>query len=402
MRILILSVTAGEGHNSTALALKERFTKRGVNCDILDTLKYINKVLGKTVDTGYLATTKNFQASYARVYKILENRKTVRDEYSLARVNSSLAAKKIYKFILAYSPDAIISTHCFTAMILDVINERFGLDMPTYGVVTDFSFHPFWEEATNLDHIVTANELLNVQALKKGFIRKQIAPLGIPIKSKFAVKGEKTALRKKYDLVPDRFTILLMSGSMGFGNIEKTVQLLENVELELQLIIVCGKNENAKNAIDSMKHRKKVLCLGFVDYIDELMDCADCFISKPGGLTTSEALAKELPLIIINPIPGVEDRNTEFLTNNGVAMRVTSTCPLDEVIYQCFYFPEKLENMRRNIRLIKRPDSAEALCTHVLNKIDERTSCEAEKYKDSEQLRVSNRGFIRDRQTDRH
>ncbi len=373
MRVLILSVTAGEGHNSTALALKECFAKRNVSCDVLDTLKYINKALGKTVDSGYLATTKTFQTPYAQIYKMLENRKMVRDEYSPARINSSLAAKKLYKFICAYAPDAIISTHCFTAMMLDVINEKFGLDMPTYGILTDFAFHPFWEETTCLDHVVTANELLNVQAAKKGFITKQIVPLGIPIKSKFSIQNDKLEMRKKYGLDPNRFTVLLMSGSMGFGHIEKTVQLLENVNADFQLIIVCGRNENAKKMIDGMRHKKKVLCLGFVDYIDELMDCADCFVSKPGGLTTSEALAKELPLIIINPIPGVEDRNAEFLTNNGVAMRVSSTCPIDEVIYQCFYFPEKLENMKRNIRLIKRPEASENLCKHVINKIKERS-----------------------------
>ncbi len=372
MRVLILSVTAGEGHNSTAQAVKDCFTKRGIDCDILDTLKYINKALGKTVDSGYLAATKTLQNPYAQVYKMLENRKMVRDDLSPARLSNSLVAKKMYKFINAYSPDAIVVTHCFAAMLLDVINTRYTLTMPMYGIVTDFAMHPFWEEATSIDYLVTANELLNVQASKKGFRLEQILPLGIPIRSKFSASHDKKEMRIKHGLDPDRFTVLLMSGSMGFGKIENTVKSLDNVNADFQLIIVCGRNDHAKTTIESMKHKKKVLCLGFVDYIDELMDCADCFISKPGGLTTSEALAKSLPMIIVNPIPGVEDRNTEFLTNNGVAMRVSSTCPIDEVIYQCFYFPEKLENMKKNISLIKRPDSSESLCRHILDKVNER------------------------------
>lgn len=369
MKILIMSITAGEGHNSTAKALASCFEERGITCDILDTFEYISKLLGKTVDSGYLAATKKLQKPYASVYRMLENRKHVQDDRSTVRMSNALIAKKMYKYLCEYSPDAIIVTHCFAAVLLDVINSKFGVHCPTYGIVTDFAAHPFWEEATSLSYIVTASELLDVQMKKKGFRQSQLLPLGIPIRSKFATKMSKAEARAKHGLDADKFTVLLMSGSMGFGNIESTVLTLDRVDLDFQMVIVCGRNEKAKESIEKLQLSKKSLCLGFVDYIDELMDCADCFISKPGGLTTSEALAKELPIIIVNPIPGIEDRNTEFLTNNGVAMRVSSTAPLDEVIYQCFRFPEKLENMRSNIRLIKHPDSARELCLHIINEV---------------------------------
>ncbi len=374
MKILILSVTAGEGHNSTAAAVRHCFAKRGITCDTVDTLKYINSVLGKTVDRGYIASTKNLQAPYAKVYRMMEKRKTVRDEYSLTRLTNSIVAKKMYRLIKSYSPDAIIVTHCFAAVLLDVVKEKYGLDMPLYGIVTDFTIHPFWEEATGFDYIVTANELLSLQVAKKGFSSKQILPLGIPIKSKFAVQNDKQEMRLKHGLDPNKHTVLIMSGSMGFGKIEDTVKALDELKSDFQLIIVCGRNEKSKAAIESTPHKKKILCLGYVDYVDELMDCSDCFVSKPGGLTTSEALAKELPIIIVNPIPGVEDRNADFLTNNGIAMRVSETCPIDEIIYQYFRFPEKIENMKKSISLIKRPDSSESLCKHVIAKVNERKS----------------------------
>lgn len=370
MKVLILSITAGEGHNSTAKAVQSCFVERGITCDILDTFDYISKILGKTVDSGYLAATKRLQKPYASVYRRLENRKRVQDDKSTVRMSNALIAKKMYKYICEYSPDAIIVTHCFAAVLLDVVNSKYGIHCPTYGIVTDFAAHPFWEEATSFSYIVTASELLDVQMKKKRFRQKQILPLGIPIRSKFASKISKEQARLKHGLDPNKFTVLLMSGSMGFGNIENTVRQLDDVELDFQLVIVCGRNEKAKDRIDGMTLRKQILCLGFVDYIDELMDAADCFISKPGGLTTSEALAKDLPIIIVNPIPGIEDRNTDFLTNNGVAMKVSSTCPLDEVIYQCFRFPEKLDNMRSNINLIKHPNSAESLCIHLINEVE--------------------------------
>ena len=158
-----------------------------------------------------------------------------------------------------------------------------------------------------------------------------------------------------------------MSGSMGYGNIEETVNLLDKVPYDFQIITVCGNNSAAKAKIDTMHTKKRVLNLGFVDYVDILMDASDCIITKPGGLTSSEALAKGLPMVIVNPIPGQEDRNTEFFTNNGVAMAVTPTLPLDEVMYHLLSDPRRIEIMRESIRLIAKPESTKNICEFSKN-----------------------------------
>lgn len=367
MRVLILSVTAGQGHNSTAKALSDYFKSINVESNIFDTYQHISSILAVTIDKGYNVSTKNMSKLYATMYSRWENRKDEKDydKNSPMRAFHSLLSKKLHAQIAEYMPDVIICTHSLPGMFMDILKKKNMVSVPVYSIVTDFVFHPYWEECRNIDYIVTATELLNLQAVKKGFKRPQILPFGIPINPKFTKHESKQKIRRTLGLDPNKFTILLMGGGVGYGNMFETVQKIDALNIEAQIIVICGRNEKAKEQIKNIAAKKQILCFGFVDNVEQLMDASDCIITKPGGLTTSEALAKNLPIIIINPIPGQEERNTEFLLNNGVAMNVTKTCPLDEVIFQFFFFPEKIENMKRNINLLKRPNATRDICEFI-------------------------------------
>lgn len=366
MKVLILSITAGQGHNTTGKALCTYFEKMGIECHFLDTYEYISHLLAKTLSDGYNITTTLAAKPYSKFYRLFELRKKNADDRSATSLASALLASRLVKFMDLFSPDVIICTHCLSAAIVDVLRQKGKTNAKAIGIVTDFTMHPFWEESIHFDYIVTPNELLNFQAFKKGFRKEQILPYGIPIDPKFAQKNEnKVQMRKKLGLDPNKLTILLMSGSMGYGNIEHTVSTLDNIKVDFQTITVCGNNASAKEKIETMEKKKTFLTYGYVDNIDQLMDASDCIITKPGGLTTSEALAKSLPIIIVNPIPGQEERNTEYLLNNGAAMRVTKTSPLEDIIYQFFYFTERDANMKRNIAMLRRPNSTKDLCEFV-------------------------------------
>jgi processive 1,2-diacylglycerol beta-glucosyltransferase len=161
-----------------------------------------------------------------------------------------------------------------------------------------------------------------------------------------------------------------MSGSMGYGNISQLITKIDEIDTDFQIIAVCGNNKHAKHKIDGMTTKKKVFCYGFANNVDLMMDASDCIVTKPGGLTTSEALAKNLPIIMVNPIPGQEERNVEFLLNNGLAINVTDTSPIDEVLYQLFLYPEKLENMVKNIKLVGKPNASSDLSDFIINLIE--------------------------------
>ena len=156
-----------------------------------------------------------------------------------------------------------------------------------------------------------------------------------------------------------------MGGSMGYGNMAENVRKIDalDVDRDFQLIVVCGNNAEMKAEIDEIAKtaRHKMLVTGFVKTIPQMMDASDCIITKPGGLTTSEALAKRLPMIIANPIPGQEERNAEFLLNNGCALATSKTCPIDECIYQLLMSDVRLQAMQECIGAIAKPGSAETL-----------------------------------------
>ena len=365
MRVLVLSVTAGQGHNSTAKAICAELESIGCEARMLDTLEYVNRALGETVSKGYLFAAGSAKLAYKEAYKLAEKRKKSRTDVSPTRATGNLLSLKLLKYINTYDPDVIMCTHVFAAIILDVLKKKKKIRAKTVGIVTDFMLHPYWEEGLYLDRIVIPNEQLTYQALRKGFDENQVLPFGIPIHPKFGTVMPKEQARAELGLDINKRTVLLMSGSMGYGNIEETVKELDGVPFDFQMITVCGNNTEAKAKIDEMKTEKRILNLGYVNYVEKLMDASDCIISKPGGLTTSEAMAKGLPMIIVDPIPGQEDRNTDFLTNNGVAMTVTENSSLGDVVYQMMANPGRMDVMRSAIKLIAKPNSTRDICEFV-------------------------------------
>lgn len=366
MKVLIISVTCGQGHNSTAKAILKQLEANGIECTVLDAFEHINRILAKALDDGYQLSTKYISKPYASFYKLAEHRKKNAEDTSSVKVVNTLLASKLRRYIEDYNPDVIVTTHCFAAAMVDILKEKKIIHSVNIGIVTDFTAHPFWEESIHFDYIVTPSELLNLQLIRKGFTAEKILPFGIPIDPKFAVETTtKEKAREELGLLPDKLTILVMSGSMGFGNIRSVVAKLDMLPTDFQAIVVCGNNAEAKVEIDSMRKTKTFLTFGYVNNVDYLMTAADCIVTKPGGLTSSEALAKRLPMIIVNPIPGQEDRNTEFLLNSGAAMAASETCPVDEVIYQFLQNTKRRELMKESIDFLRHPESTKTLCDFI-------------------------------------
>lgn len=366
MKVLFLSNTAGQGHHSTAKALMEMLKSQGVQCKMIDTFAYANPVLYETVAHGYLMATSIVPNTYGRFYRVAEKKDKNESMYSPANVASSIMSLKLKKlFEREFYPDVIVCTHVFSAQVANVMKAKHWIDIPVIGIDTDFTIHPFWQDVGKIDYIVTASELLTLQALKRGIRKEQILPLGIPISPKFSRRIDKAEARRQLG-IEDKRTILLMSGSMGHGNLSQVLETLDTIDSDFQILAVCGNNHHAKRKIDKMVTRKKVFCYGFVNNVDIMMDAADCIVTKPGGLTTSEALAKNLPIVMVNPIPGQEERNVEFMLNNGLAINSTETFPVDEAIYQLFMYPEKLTNMIENIKLIGKPHATRDLCNFIM------------------------------------
>ncbi len=365
MKVLIISVKAGYGHHSTANAIIECFKEKGVECRMLDTFEYINPILAESIDNGYVFSAKHIPYLYGKAYDKLDRHEEKWDKHSVIAILSKIVSNKLKEYIEEYSPDVIIGTHSYACMLMTYLKEREIVNCPLIGVVTDFTVHPFWE-STELDYYVTADSLLDNQMRKKGIEANKILPFGIPIKKTFSEKTEKLAARNMLK-IENKTTILFMMGSMGFGNVIKEIKEIDELGIDFQILCVCGKNEKMLREIESQTFKKKVISYGFVENVDVMMDASDCIITKPGGLTTSELLAKQLPAVIMNPIRGQEDRNMEFLVNNGAALMVTETFGIDEALFEILKNPWRLDLLKTSISHLGKPNSTSDLCEFIIN-----------------------------------
>ena len=182
---------------------------------------------------------------------------------------------------------------------------------------------------------------------------------------------DKLEARKQLKLSPYRNTLLVMSGGMGFGNMEKYILELSRSGMDIQIIVVCGKNKRMYHRINRLEVDMPLHILDYVDNVDVLMSAADGILTKPGGITSSESLAKHLPMIMIDPLPGVEDRNVEFLLNNGAALLVTKTFTITEAVRLLFEYPETKKHLLQGIDMLAKPYATQQLCDFLIEKVEQ-------------------------------
>ncbi len=365
MKVLILTISTGQGHTQTAKAIAEYLEKRECECRILDAYKETNKLLSDSIELGYLVGTQYATGMYRHGYRMAEKSEKRSHNFHISRIADGVVGQKLLRYIREFAPDVIITTHLFAAMHLTYMEDEIA-DIPTFGIVTDFTMHPYWEN-TNLDYYVTASSLLNLQCARKGIPEYKILPFGIPVQEKFTSDMPQKEAREVLG-IEDKTTILVMMGSMGYGNMAKSIKQIDEIQNDFQILCVCGNNKKARHDIERLETKHKIWTYGFVDNINVMMDAADFMISKPGGITLSESLVKAVPVILMNPIPGHEDRNREFLVNNGLAMAVSSTCPVEEAVFQFLKNDWRRENLREGIRAVSPRNPTKLLADFIFEK----------------------------------
>lgn len=365
MRVLVLTVSTGQGHHSTGQAIVDYIERSGHEAKLMDAYEYIAPILSTGMEKGYLLSAKYARSAYGFIYRRQEKTDMTERKVTFPKLANHLLSKFFKSGVVDYAPDVIVCTHVMATQLLNDFREK-GLDSDviTVGVVTDFTLHPYWEDAY-LDYYITASDLLNNQFRKKKIPLSKVKPFGIPIQEKFSQKISKQEARQKLGIA-DKETVFVMSGSMGYGNVIKHVRALDNLDLDFQMLIVCGNNKSLKKKMEELETVKTKYVYGFTDQVDIMMDACDCMVTKPGGLTVSEGLAKGVPLILMNPIPGQEDRNLEFLLNNGLAAYITDTYPVDEAVFQLFSNHWRQENLHHGIRYVGKPNATKDLCEFIL------------------------------------
>ena len=318
-KVLILTASTGAGHNQAAKSLQIKYEQAGHNVKVVDILKVTSKAYDVMIGEGYEFVAANMPEVYKAMYEVADMKgfNKMANRYGLPGANL-----KLEKIIKRYKPDVIIGTHAFAVGIVTSLKRRCEIDAKFISVVTDFRAH-FAYYSQLVDAYIVGSEYTKASLVAKGIPAHKIYPYGIPINLAFLEEENQDLHLKK----TDEFNVLVMAGSMGVAKIAEVIkEVVENPHYKVT--IVCGKNEKLFKTVHHMYRSyidgQRVIVHGFTREIPRLMSEADVLITKPGGLTTTEALQKSVPMIVPFAIPGQEEENAEFLEENGVALRAST------------------------------------------------------------------------------
>lgn len=323
MKVLILSCNTGQGHNSAANALLERFSDAGAECVLRDSLAYVSKLYSNSVSISYnkivLHTPRAFGVGY-RFSKAMKSRYIK----SYAYAANMMCSNKIYEEIINEKFDAVVCTHVFPGQALTHVKHKYGIDIPLYMVATDYSFAPFYNEIDAENFFICMQEILS-EFTTRGIYADKIIASGIPVAKKFNIDISKEQARKELGLSNDNKICLIMSGSMGYGNIYDLIdKILKEVPDKTKIIVVAGKNIKLKKGIEEKYDKDfRVFCIGYTDKVNLYMKASDVVVTKPGGLSSTEAMVSNVPLVLTKPIPGCETENFRLITKLGCALAGT-------------------------------------------------------------------------------
>lgn len=365
-RVLILSTSAGTGHVRAAQALEKEFARDPRVGEVVhqDALTFTNKVFRDFYSTLYMRLVRSAPSVLGWVYRASDEPwkgETVRTQ--LDRLNT----RKLVEFIRNFQPHHTVCTHFMPAGIMSHLMEKESFATRHAVVVTDFDCHAMWLTRQFHRYFVAIDETkAHLEAL--GLPAERITVSGIPIDPVFAKPVERAAARRSHGLDPKRTTLLLSAGALGVGPTELVVERLNLLSHPFQCIVVCGKNPEVKRRVEQVagSHPKRFRVLGYTDRMHELMHLSDLYIGKPGGLTTSEALACGLPMAVFSPIPGQEERNSDHLLEEGAAIRCNELTSLPFKLDRLFTQPGRLPAMRKAARKIGRPHAARTIVETLL------------------------------------
>jgi processive 1,2-diacylglycerol beta-glucosyltransferase len=362
-KILVLSVSAGAGHVRAAEALVEQFSSDQLAPEIvhLDILKYTSKAMRTLYSRAYFDVAKAAPELLGWIYDYLDkpwkNENRIR---ALELLNISLLVKVLERI----QPDVVVSTHFLPADIITYLRRKKKYSCPQAVVLTDFDAHALWLNR-DVDLYCAACEEERAYLIALGMPPDKVVTTGIPIHPVFAREKDTAAMRRKHGLPADKPVILVSAGGFGITNIEHIVEALTRIASPVTIVALCGSNTGAAEVITKTFSARSsvhtVLAVGHTTEMDEYMSAADLMIGKPGGLTSSEVLAKHLPMIIVNPIPGQEERNADYLLEHGTAWKCNNIPALSYKVEALLHSPTAVAAMKRSAADIATPFAAKAV-----------------------------------------
>ena len=367
MRILILSAATGGGHMRAAHALEEAIRRKSPETEVrvVDFLKEISPILDKTICDGYHFLATKTPKVFGKLYQ------KTNEETPFSQIVpkfNSLFCQELVPLMEEFRPDAVVTTHPFATEMVSRLKEKGALFAPLICIMTDYGPHKAWFADRVDAYIVSAQDMVE-EMVMMGVDRNKIFPFGIPVHGVFFYKEDKNKLQQELGLTPGLPTILIMAGSFGVTNIAKIYRSIAVIDMPFQMIVITGRNQRLYDYFSGIipESPKKTKLVFFTNEVEKYMHASDLIITKPGGLTVSEALACNIPLAVFDAIPGQEEDNANFLLQHEMAIRIQKGEDCADSIRALLQDHERLEKMRSSCASFDKSQSP----TNILSLIGE-------------------------------
>jgi len=375
-RIAILHATAGAGHKRAAQALAAAIAEQSPRAVVqeVDTLVFASRFYRGTYATSYNVMAARAPRLWGALYHSWESAPVHKGATPVRLALDRANLRRLVRVVERERPDAIVCTHFLPAEALSPVRGRGRVQIPLYVVITDFTAHPIWA-LPHVDRYFVASERVAEQLARHGVPRGNIEASGIPIDPRFAQTIGRDAACARMQLDPRRPAVLVMGGGAGVGPLAELAATLARLALQPQVVVVCGTNQRLLAQIRAMPETRdgKVRAIGFTHEVDVLLEACDVVVSKAGGLTCSEALAKRTPMVVFRPTPGQEVRNAEFLEASGAAVHADSVTGVADSVGRWLADREARARAQEAAARIGHPDAAETIARAVLASVESRT-----------------------------
>jgi len=361
MKILVVHVPAGAGHQRAAEAIAAALRERKVSAEVIvwDALLGTNRIYRWSFTKGYLRLIHQAPLLWGIAYHLTDIKIFRGPIQWLHRISNRSHGKHFEKYLIETQPDVIVGTHFFPMEVAGRLKLERRISSRVITVITDYLPHALWV-APGIDLYVVAGQEARQELIMRGVANEKIRIVGIPVDPKFSENGSRPELVRRLSLRTDLFTVLIGSGGAGTGPIVALLKAFNSVRQQLQILIVVGRNDSLFRQLEALRPsmRHAVQVYGFVNNMDELMAVSDVVVTKAGGLTCTEALVKGVPLLLVAPIPGQETRNAQAMTRMGAALWANRMQEIPGMIENLIRHPETLKRMGERGRQNAAPQAA--------------------------------------------
>lgn len=367
MKVLILSCHTGEGHNSAAAAVEQMLLSRGIGCERDDALRFLSQGMSRAICHAHVGLYVHAPKLFTFAYRTTERHRGVFSPGTPLYRLLTRGSERLYDHLIRGGYDTVVCTHVFGALLVTDLREKHpDFAIKSAFVATDYTCTPSVEQC-NVDIFFIPDATLTDEFVSTGIPAERIKASGLPLRAPFLTRRPRKEACLSCGLEQDKRHVLMMCGSMGCGPMEKlTRRLAEQMPADVVLTVICGTNQKLERRLSNrFADRQNVRVLGYADNVPALMDAADLYLTKPGGISISEAIAKQLPMVLVNIVAGCEQHNLRYCLERGMAKHADTPRAISALCVELLSDASALADMRGQMERYAQGNATQRIVAHL-------------------------------------